>query len=103
MAVNKTTMGFALNINAKPIKEPIIIISRMFIHERVRDDTPFINELQAFPQPRAMDDCIDATAEAINHLPNLSVDVSKVAKIFNPLSTAGSSFKINKWPFQINN
>ena len=29
--------------------------------------------------------CIDATAEAISHLPELQLDISKLAKIHNPL------------------
>ena len=74
--------------------EPIIKIGRMYVHERVKN-TPFFDELQAFPRPRMTDDCIDATSEAINYLPNIAVDVSKVAKVFNPLSNSGSSFKIN--------
>jgi phage terminase large subunit-like protein len=75
--------------------EPIIKIGRMYVHERVKENSPFMDELQAFPQPRVHDDCIDATSGAISHLPNLAVDVSKVAKVFNPLQRSGSSFKIN--------
>ena len=75
--------------------EPLIKVGRMYVHERVRDKTPFMDELQAFPQPRVHDDCIDATSGAISHLPNLAVDVSKVAKVFNPLQRSGTSFKIN--------
>ncbi len=74
--------------------EPVIKVGRLFVHNRVKD-TPFFDELQAFPRPRVSDDCIDATAEAINYLPNIAVDVSKVAKVYNPLNNAGSSFKIN--------
>lgn len=74
--------------------EPIIKVGRLFVHERVRDKTPFLDELQAFPRNRH-DDCIDATSEAISNLPDLAVDVSKVAKVYNPLSQAGSSFNIN--------
>jgi hypothetical protein len=75
--------------------EPLIKVGRMYVHERVRDNSPFMDELQAFPQPRVHDDCIDATSGAISHLPNLAVDVSKVAKVFNPLQRSGTSFKIN--------
>ena len=73
--------------------EPLIKLGKMYVHERVKE-TPFLDELQAFPRMKH-DDCIDATAEAISHLPELAVDVSKVAKVFNPLSSAGTSFKIN--------
>ena len=75
--------------------EPIIKVGRMYLHERIKN-TPFLDELQSFPQPRAKDDTIDATAEAINYLPNMAVDVSKVSRIVNPLSNAGASFKLNK-------
>tara|TARA_R100001463_G_scaffold120727_3_gene176850 strand:- start:193 stop:1662 length:1470 start_codon:yes stop_codon:yes gene_type:complete len=74
--------------------EPIIKVGRLFVHERVRDKTPFMDELQAFPRNK-YDDCIDATSEAINNLPDLAVDVSKVAKVFNPLQQSGTSFNIN--------
>ena len=74
--------------------EPIIKVGRLFVHERVRDKTPFMDELQAFPRNK-YDDCIDATSEAINNLPDLAVDVSKVAKVFNPLQRGGTSFNIN--------
>ena len=73
--------------------EPIIKIGKLFVHERVKE-TPFLDELQAFPRMKN-DDAIDATSEAISHLPELAVDVSKVAKVYNPLSSAGTSFKIN--------
>ena len=73
--------------------EPLIKLGKMYVHERVKE-TPFLDELQAFPRMKH-DDCIDATAEAISHLPELAVDVSKVAKVFNPSSSAGTSFKIN--------
>jgi phage terminase large subunit-like protein len=75
--------------------EPLIKVGRMYVHERVKNNTPFMDELQAFPQPRVHDDCIDATSGAISQLPNLAVDVSKVAKVFNPLQRSGTSFKIN--------
>lgn len=74
--------------------EPIIKIGRMFVHERVRDKTPFMDELQAFPRAK-QDDCIDSVSEAISHLPELAVDVSKVAKVYNPLTRSGTSYKIN--------
>ena len=74
--------------------EPLIKVGRMYVHERVKE-TPFMDELQAFPQPRVHDDCIDATSGAISHLTNLAVDVTKVAKVFNPLQRSGTSFKIN--------
>jgi phage terminase large subunit-like protein len=76
------------------IMEPLIKVGRLFVHERVRDKSAFLDELQAFPRMKH-DDCIDAAAEAISNLPNLSVDVSKVAKIFNPLQNTGSRFRIN--------
>ena len=74
--------------------EPIIKVGRLYVHKKVDKDTPFMDELQAFPRNKK-DDCIDATCEAINYLPNIAVDVSKVGKIYNPLNNAGSSFKIN--------
>jgi len=76
--------------------EPIIKVGKMFVHERVRDDTPFLDELQAFPRVNKMDDCIDATSEAISHLPELQVDISKLAKIHNPLQQNFKNFSISK-------
>jgi predicted phage terminase large subunit-like protein len=86
---NKNKMVFIAQI-----MEPLIKVGRLFVHERVRDKSAFLDELQAFPRMKH-DDCIDAAAEAISNLPNLSVDVSKVAKIFNPLQNTGSRFRIN--------
>lgn len=75
--------------------EPIIKVGRLYVHKRVAENTPFLDELQAFPRSK-QDDCIDATSEAISHLPELAVDISKVAKIHNPLSPALQTFSINK-------
>jgi phage terminase large subunit-like protein len=75
--------------------EPIIKVGRLYVHKRVAETTPFLDELQAFPRAK-QDDCIDATSEAISHLPELAVDISKVAKIHNPLSPALQTFSINK-------
>ena len=86
---NKNKMVFIAQI-----MEPLIKVGRLYVHERVRDNTPFMDELQAFPRAK-YDDCIDATAEAISNLPNMSVDVTKVAKVFNPLQNTGARFKIN--------
>ena len=86
---NKNKMVFIAQI-----MEPLIKVGRLYVHERVRDNSLFMDELQAFPRMKH-DDCIDATAEAISNLPNLSVDVTKVAKVFNPLQNAGARFKIN--------
>jgi predicted phage terminase large subunit-like protein len=86
---NKNKMVFIAQI-----MEPLIKVGRLYVHERVRDQSNFMDELQAFPRMKH-DDCIDAAAEAISNLPNLSVDVSKVAKIFNPLQNTGSRFRIN--------
>jgi phage terminase large subunit-like protein len=74
--------------------EPIIKVGRLFVHENVKNNSPFLEELQAFPRAK-QDDCIDATSEAISHLPELLVDISKVAKIHNPLSTNLRSHQIN--------
>ncbi len=76
--------------------EPIIKVGKMYVHERVRDGTPFLDELQAFPRVNKMDDCIDATSEAISHLPELQLDISKVARIHNPLQQNFKNFSISK-------
>ena len=74
--------------------EPVIKVGRLFVHENVKNNTPFLEELSAFPRAK-QDDCIDATSEAISHLPELLVDISKVAKIHNPLATNLQSHHIN--------
>ena len=76
--------------------EPIIKVGKMYVHERVKDNTPFLDELQAFPRANKMDDCIDATSEAISHLPELQVDISKLAKIHNPLQQNFKNFSISE-------
>ena len=76
--------------------EPVIKIGRMYVHERVKNETPFLDELQSFPRKNQMDDCIDATAEAISHLPELQLDISKLAKIHNPLVQNLRNFSISK-------
>ena len=76
--------------------EPVIKIGRMFVHERVKNETPFLDELQSFPRKNQMDDCIDATAEAISHLPELQLDISKLAKIHNPLQQNFKNFSISE-------
>ena len=75
--------------------EPIIKVGKMYVHTRVKE-TPFLDELQAFPRVNKMDDCIDATSEAISHLPELQVDISKLAKIHNPLQQNFKNFSISK-------
>ena len=84
-----------LNFIAQTI-EPVIKIGRLFVHNRVKNETPFLDELQAFPRKNQMDDCIDATAEAISHLPELQLDISKLAKIHNPLVQNLRNFSISK-------
>lgn len=86
---NKNKMVFIAQI-----LEPLIKVHRLFVHERVRDQSLLLDELHQFPRNKH-DDCIDATAEAISNLPNIAVDVTKVAKVFNPLQNAGGRFKIN--------
>lgn len=86
---NKNKMVFIAQI-----MEPLIKVGRLFVHERVREGSMFMDELHQFPRNKH-DDCIDATAEAISNLPNIAVDVTKVAKVFNPLQNAGGRFKIN--------
>jgi len=83
-----------LNFIAQTL-EPLIKVGRLYVHKRVREHTPFLDELQAFPRAK-QDDCIDATSEAISHLPELAVDISKIAKIHNPLSPNLQSYSINK-------
>ena len=51
------------------------------MHNKVKNETPFLDELQTFPRRNQKDDCIDATAEAISHLPELQLDISKLAKL----------------------
>tara|TARA_B110000503_G_scaffold132381_1_gene208272 strand:+ start:5265 stop:6734 length:1470 start_codon:yes stop_codon:yes gene_type:complete len=86
---NKNKMVFIAQI-----LEPLIKVGRLFVHERVRDHSLFLDELQSFPRMKH-DDCIDATAECISNLPNIAVDVTKVAKVFNPLQNVGARFRIN--------
>ena len=83
-----------LNFIAQTL-EPIIKVGRLYVHQNVKENSPFLDELQAFPKTK-MDDCIDATSEAISHLPELAVDISKLAKIHNPLAPNLQNFSISK-------
>ena len=84
-----------LNFIAQTL-EPVIKIGRLYVHKKVKEETPFLDELQSFPRRNQKDDCIDATAEAISHLPELQLDISKLAKIHNPLVQNLRNFSISK-------
>lgn len=68
--------------------EPVVKVGRMRVHEQVKDNSHFLSQLQEFPYTRH-DDCIDAVAEAINHLPEPMTDVSKIPSIQSPLGSGG--------------
>lgn len=60
--------------------EPIIKIGRLYIHQRVLDRKDFMEELEDFPNNKH-DDHIDAVAEAISHLPEPMVDITRIPAI----------------------
>ena len=81
-----------LNFLAQTL-EPIIKVGKLKIHQRVKDNGKFLDQLEEFPYNK-MDDFIDATAMSINKLPEPQVDVSKIPMIQSPLSFAGGKNKI---------
>ena len=76
--------------------EPVIKIGRMYVHKRVLNNSPFMDELEAFPNTNTHDDAIDACAEAISHLPEPAVDVTRKTAIQSTLQTSGSVSKISR-------
>jgi phage terminase large subunit-like protein len=75
--------------------EPIIKINRMYVHKRVRTNSYFWSELDEFPN-NAHDDCIDAVSEAISHLPEPSVDISRIPAVQSVVSNNAQSVKISR-------
>ena len=75
--------------------EPVIKIGRMYVHKRVKEHSFFISELEEFPH-NAHDDCIDAVAESISHLPEPSVDISRIPGVQNIVSNVAQKVKISR-------
>jgi predicted phage terminase large subunit-like protein len=76
--------------------EPLIKISRLYIHKRVINNSPFMEELEEFPNSNTHDDCIDAVSEAISHLPEPSIDVTRIPAIKSVIQSTGSISKISR-------
>ncbi len=76
--------------------EPLIKIGRMYVHKRVIKNSPFMDELEEFPNTNTHDDAIDAVAESISHLPEPSVDVSRIPAIQSTIQNAGNIARISR-------
>jgi predicted phage terminase large subunit-like protein len=74
--------------------EPTIKIGRLYVHNRVLNSN-FMTELEEFPH-NAHDDCIDAVSEAISHLPEPMVDITRIPSIQSTIRNAGNVAKISR-------
>lgn len=74
--------------------EPVIKVGKLRVHNRVKENSHFLSQLEEFPYNR-FDDCIDAVSMAISKLPEPTVDVGKIPMIRSPITSAGIQTKIN--------
>jgi phage terminase large subunit-like protein len=73
--------------------EPLIKVGKMRVHNRVKEKSHFLSQLEEFPYHKN-DDCIDSVSMALSKLPTPQVDISKIPLIQNPIQFAGQRGKI---------
>lgn len=76
-----------LNFMAQQL-EPLIKVGKMRVHERVKEQSHFLSQLEEFPYHK-QDDCIDSVSMCLSKLPTPQVDISKIPLIQSPLQFAG--------------
>ena len=83
-----------LNFMAQQL-EPIIKVGKMKVHERVKENSSFMAQLEEFPYNK-MDDCIDSVSMALAKLPEPAVDVSRIPLIKSPIQFAGQQSNLTR-------